>query len=79
MDQLRGHFPRAASLLMDRQTLLAHRAHWGEEPEPVRHDLPRLTPEEAAVYDELRFERLQPRLRLEQERVGFGCLIGRLR
>jgi len=79
LDQLRGHFPRAASLLMDRQTLLAHRAHWGEEPEPVRHDLPRLTPEEAAVYDELRFERLQPRLRLEQERVGFGCLIGRLR
>ncbi|BAO80779.1 uncharacterized protein conserved in bacteria [Serpentinimonas raichei] len=79
LDQLRGHFPRAASLLMDRQTLLAHRAHWGEEPDPVRHDLPRLTPEEAAVYDELRFERLQPRLRLEQERVGFGCLIGRLR
>jgi len=79
LDQLRGHFPHAASLLMDRQTLLAHRAHWGEEPEPVRHDLARLTPEEAAVYDELRFERLQPKLRLEQERVGFGCLIGRLR
>ncbi|MDO8275261.1 MAG: DUF3322 domain-containing protein, partial [Serpentinimonas sp.] len=72
LDQLRGHFPHAASLLMDRQTLLAHRAHWGEEPEPVRHDLARLTPEEAAVYDELRFDRLQPRLRLEQERVGFG-------
>ena len=79
LDQLRCHFPHAASLLMDRQTLLAHRAHWGEEPDPVRHDLARLTPEEAAVYDELRFERLQPRLRLEQERVGFGCLIGRLR
>ena len=78
LDHLRCHFPHAASLLMDRQTLLAHRAHWGEEPDPVRHDLPHLTPEEAAVYDELRFDRLQPRLRLEQERVGFGCLIGRL-
>jgi len=78
LDQLRGHFPHATSLLMDRQTLLAHRAHWGEEPEPVRHDLPRLTPVEAAVYDELRFERLQPRLRLEQERVGFDWLIERL-
>lgn len=72
LDQLRGCFPGAASFLMDRETLLAHRLHWGEEPEPARHDLPRLTPEEAAVYDELRFDRLQPRLRLEQERVGFG-------
>ncbi len=78
LDQLRGHFPHAASLLMDRQTLLAHRTHWGEEPEPVRHDLARLTPDEAAVYDELRFDRLQPRLRLEQERVGFGWLCERL-
>lgn len=72
LDQLRGHFPHAASFLMDRQTLLAHRAHWGEEPEPARHDLPRLTTQEAEVYDDLRFDRLRPRLRLEQERVGFG-------
>lgn len=78
LDQLRGSFPGAASLLMDRETLLAHRPHWGEEPEPARHDLTRLTPEEAAVYDELRFDRHQPRLRLEQERVGFGWLCDRL-
>ena len=74
LDQLRGQFPHAASMLMDMDTLLAHRAHWGAEPEPVRHDLPRLTPAEAAVYNALRFDQLQPRLRLEQERVGFGCL-----
>ncbi|MEN9316473.1 MAG: hypothetical protein RIS35_2866 [Pseudomonadota bacterium] len=79
LDQLRGHFPRVASLLMDRETLLAHRAHWGTEPEPVRHDLPRLTREEAEVYDDLRFDRLQPALRLEQERVGFGWVRERLR
>jgi hypothetical protein len=72
LDQLRGHFPRAASFLMDRETLLAHRLHWGEELEPVRHDLSRLTTGEAEVYDDLRFDRLQPRLRLEQERVGYG-------
>jgi len=78
LDQLRGHFPCAASLLMDRETLLAHRLHWGEEPEPARHDLSRLTTEEAAVYDDLRFNRLQDRLRLEQERVGFGWLCDRL-
>ncbi len=79
LDQLRGFFPHAASFLMDRETLLAHRLHWGEEPDPARHDLSRLTPEETAVYDDLRFDRYQPRLRLEQERVGFGWLNERLR
>jgi hypothetical protein len=78
LDQLRGYFPNAASFLMDRDTLLAHRSHWGEEPDPARHDLARLTPEEAAVYDDLRFDRHQPRLRLEQERVSFGWLNERL-
>ena len=79
LDQLRGYFPGAASFLMDRETLHAHRLHWGEEPDPVRHDLSRLTTEEAAVYDDLRFDRHQPRLRLEQERVGFGRVKERLR
>ena len=78
LDQLRSHFPGAASFLMDRETLLAHRRHWGEEPGPARHDLARLTPEEAAVYDDLRFDRHQTQLRLEQERVGFGWLCDRL-
>jgi hypothetical protein len=78
LDQLRGYFPGAASFLMDRQTILAHRLHWGEEPDPARHDLSRLSAEEAAVYDDLRFDRHQPRLRLEQERVGFGWLYDRL-
>ena len=78
LDQLRGYFPNAASFLMDRETLLAHRLHWGEEPEPARHDLSLLTLEEVAVYDDLRFDRLQARLRLEQERVGFCWLCDRL-
>jgi hypothetical protein len=78
LDQLRGCFPGAVSFLMDRETLLAHRQHWGEEPDPARHDLSRLTTEEAAVYDDLRFDRHQPRLRLEQERVGFGRVKERL-
>ena len=79
LDQLRGFFAHAASFLMDRETLLAHRSHWGDEPEPARHDLSRLTTEEAAVYDDLRFDRHQPRLRLEQERVRFGWVNERLR
>lgn len=78
LDQLRGHFPNTASFLMNRETLLAHRLQWGEEPEPARHDLARFTMEEAALYDELRFDRIQPRLRLEQERLGFGWVCQRL-
>lgn len=78
LDQLRGYFPHAASFLMDRETLLAHRLHWGEEPELAQQDLSRLTAQEAAVYDDLRSGRLQPGLRLEQERVGFGWLNERL-
>lgn len=74
LDQLRGYFPGAASFLMDRETLLAHRLHWSEEPEPAQQNLPRLTAQETAVYDDLRFGRLQSGLRLEQERVGFGWL-----
>jgi hypothetical protein len=78
LDRLRGHFPQAASLLMDEPTLLAHRAHWGEEPEPFRQDLPRLTPAEAALFDALRCDRLGTRVRLEQERVGYGQLLAAL-
>jgi hypothetical protein len=78
LDQLRGYFPGAVSFLMDRETLLAHRLHWGEEPDPARHDLSRLTTAEAAVYDDLRLDRHQPKLRLEQERVGYGWLCDRL-
>lgn len=78
LDQLRTHFPHVASFLMDRETLLAHRAKWGEEPEPACHNLARLTIEEAALYDELRFDCIQPRLRLEQERIGYGWLVENL-
>ena len=74
LDQLRSHLPHAESLLMDRPTLIAHAAQWGEESQALVRDLPRLNAEEAALFDELRDNRLRPRLRLEQERIGFGWL-----
>ncbi|MDD5030358.1 MAG: DUF2220 family protein [Rhodoferax sp.] len=74
LDQLRAHLPHAQSLLMDQATLLAHRDQWGCEPQPLLRDLPRLTPEESIVFNTLRDNRLQANLRLEQERIGFGCL-----
>ena len=79
LSQLRSELAHARSLLMDRDTLLRHRDSWGEEPEPVRHDLARLTADETAVYDDLRFDRLQSRVRLEQERIGYAWVRDRLR
>jgi hypothetical protein len=56
---------------MNRATLMAFQEHWGEEDKPTQRELSRLTPEEQALYDDLRDNRLQRHLRLEQERVGF--------
>jgi hypothetical protein len=74
LDQLRAQLPHVKSLLMDKTTLLTHASQWGHEPQPTLRDLPRLTENERALYDDLRHNRLAPHLRLEQERIGFGCL-----
>jgi hypothetical protein len=73
LDQLRAAWPQARSLLMDRETLLAHQPLWVDEPQPTQRDLPRLSDEERRLYDDLRWRRLREvPLRLEQERIGFG-------
>lgn len=72
LDRLRAVLPGTRSFLMDRATLLAHRALWGQEPERHEKDLVALTPEESEVYDDLRFDRLGDRVRLEQEHIGFA-------
>lgn len=71
LDQLRSHLPQVGSLLMDRATLMAHAGLWLTEPNPLKRDLPRLNPEEAALYDDLRDNRLGRSVRLEQEAIGF--------
>jgi hypothetical protein len=72
LDQLRGSFPQARSLMMDRSTLLAHRSLWGRENTPTQRELSRLRPDEASLYDDLRQDRIAPALRLEQERIGYA-------
>ena len=79
LDQLRAQFPHARSLLMDRVTLLAHAQQWGDEPQPLLRDLPRLTSDENDVFNDLRDNRLRVGVRLEQERIGFACLQAALR
>jgi hypothetical protein len=72
LDRLRALFPGTRSLLMDRATLLAHRAQWSVEAAPQVGDLRRLDDEERSLYDELRRDRLGSGVRLEQERIRFG-------
>ena len=74
LDRLRAFFPNADSLLMDRGTLDEHRVQWVEEAAQHVGQLARLTPPEAALYDDLGANRLGSRVRLEQERIGFHWL-----
>lgn len=74
LDQLRNAFPFARSLMMDRPTLLEHRMFWGNEDRPASRQLERLNADELALYDDLRFDRIAPSLRLEQERIGFAWI-----
>jgi hypothetical protein len=78
LDQLRATHSHVTSFLMDRQTLLAHRELWGTEESQERRDLTRLTSEEGSLFNDLRDNRIGLRVRLEQERVGFGWLMATL-
>ena len=79
LDALRSRLRTVESLLMDRQTLLACQALWGNEDTPVRRDLPRLNDEERALYDDLRDNRIRPNLRLEQERIDYPRVLAALK
>ena len=70
--ELRDHFDHVESFLMDRDTLMAFESLWSTEDRSIHRDLPRLTTEERALYDDLRDHRIGPNLRLEQECIGFG-------
>ena len=74
LDRLRASLPGARSLLMDRETLLSHRPMWTTEEAPHIASLDRLTPSEAALYADLRFDRFARSVRLEQERISFGWI-----
>jgi len=74
LNQLRSHFAHVESILMDRETLDEHFASWGIEATPSASDLSRLTPDERALYDDLRDNRIRPSLRLEQEYISYSWL-----
>ncbi|MEO7935978.1 MAG: Wadjet anti-phage system protein JetD domain-containing protein [Dokdonella sp.] len=74
LDQLRAGFEHVESFLMDRGTLDAHVAFWGNEVKPSTAELSRLTADESALYDDLRNNHTAKNLRLEQEHIGFHWL-----
>lgn len=72
----RGLFPQLRAVLMDEKTLLAHRHLWVSEPSPSKaQQLHGLLSEEQQLYDNLRANKWEEKVRLEQERLPWGlCL-----
>ena len=73
LDRLRANMPHVRSMLMDEETLHAHRHLWGAEDIDKRFtgELTRLAPTERQLFIALRDDHHAPRLRLEQERIGY--------
>jgi hypothetical protein len=74
LNRLRSRLPRARSILMDRETLLAHQSQWVTEKVPTKARLDFLTPAEQALYHDLVNDTFGTAVRLEQERVSFASL-----
>jgi hypothetical protein len=72
LDRFRRVFPGAASLMMDRATLLEHEQMWVEERDQYLEALRHLDASEDALHRELLSGVHGDRVRLEQERIGFG-------
>ena len=76
--QLRSHLPQVRSVMMDEQTLLAHREFWGTEQKQSRADLKHLDAAESALYTNLQNGIPQPFLRLEQELLNWEYVLQQL-
>lgn len=79
LDQLRSCLPHVRSMLMTREVFLRHRDFWTTEPNPVRHELSRLTVEEKSTLEALKANSGVAALRLEQEKLPFLMLQNELR
>lgn len=78
LDRLRAWLPQTTSVLMDRETLLAHRDRWVSENRSATAALTRLTPDEYGLYSDLIADALGERVRLEQERIDWDWAEQRL-
>lgn len=78
LDRLLAWLPHTESILMDRETLLAHRDRWVSEDRPATSSLRRLGVAEHGLYSDLVSDVLGERVRLEQERVDWAWATTRL-
>lgn len=78
LNRVRAYIPKVRSVLMDRETLLAHESAWGREPAPTDVMLSRLEATEHALYSDLVTDRYGPAVRLEQERIDWAWALERL-
>jgi hypothetical protein len=74
LNRLRASFGSVRSMLMDEETLLAHRRQLVTEPEPTNRRLDHLTEPESALYHDLIEGHHGPGVRLEQERIRFSSV-----
>jgi hypothetical protein len=79
LDRLRSHFPHVTSMLMERDTLIAHQAHWSHEPSQITQPLTHLLPAEEQLWRELCAHTHGPSIRLEQERIRFSAIHDQIR
>lgn len=75
LHRIRSTHSRVRSVLMDEETLLAHRDLWVTDPSPSRGTFPLLTPAEQAT---LRLIRDEGDVRLEQERIPWDRALAAL-
>ena len=71
LDRLRAWLPQTRSVMMDRETLMAHQDRWVSEARPASSSLTRLTRAEQDLFADLVTDALGERIRLEQERVDW--------
>lgn len=79
LNRLRSRYPDVTSILMNHDTLLAHREQWVSEEKPTTEPLPLLTEPESELYRDLVEDRYGHHVRLEQERVRFSRVAAALR
>ncbi len=78
LSQLRSYHPHVRSILMDEETLLAHRDFWVREDAPSHAIAASLTREELDVYTALLENRHGQAVRLEQELLRWDWVLPRL-
>ena len=78
LSQVRSHFPKTTSILMDRNTLLAHKSLWVTEQNEKRFvdELNNLTGPEQELLTALRNNSMGANIRLEQERIQYEYVTG---